>query len=148
MNIKKDPIAIFKDYCRSNKMRYTPEREIVIKEIYRRDGHFDIDELFLRIRSRYPNIKLAKGSIYRTLPHLIASGLIRESLYEEGHACYECTLGYSHHDHIKCIRCGKLFEFYQKEIDEAQERLCKKHNFKMVWHIHLLGGYCKKCQKA
>ena len=141
------PKGIFKEYCKNNGMRYTPEREIIIDEIYCKDGHFDADELFLRIRNRYPKIKLAKGSIYRTLPHLIQAGLIRESLTEESHVCYEHTLGHEHHDHIKCVECGRIFEFYEKEIDKLQKNLCRRRNFKMLWHTHVIGGYCSKCLK-
>lgn len=142
-----NPIDIFKQYCKNNGMRYTPEREVIIAEIYRKDGHFDIDELFLRIRNRYPKIKLAKGSIYRTLPHLIRAGLIRESLTEEGHACYEHILGHEHHDHMKCMGCGRIFEFYENSIDKSQQELCRKRNFKMLWHTHVIGGYCKRCSR-
>lgn len=140
-------INIFKDYCKKHGMRYTPEREEIINEIYREDGHFDIDGLFLRIRNQRPRLKLAKGSIYRTLPHLIGSGLIRESLTDGGRICYEHTLGHDHHDHLKCIGCGKVFEFYEQGIDEKQQELCRKRKFKMVWHTHIIGGYCEKCRK-
>lgn len=140
-------ISIFKDYCKKHGMRYTPEREEIINEIYRKDGHFDIDRLFLRIRNRSPKLKLAKGSIYRTLPHLIHSGLIRESLTDAGRVCYEHTLGHDHHDHLKCIECGRISEFYEKGIDEKQKELCMKRKFRIVWHTHVIGGYCRKCQK-
>lgn len=140
-----NPKAIFKEYCEVNAMRYTPERGLIIDEIYRIDGHFDIDNLFLRIRTRHAKIKLAKGSIYRTLPHLIKAGLIRESYTEEGHSCYEHTVGHAHHDHMKCLKCGKVFEFYAGEIDRIQEAICKRRKFKLIWHMHMLAGYCSKC---
>ena len=140
-----NPKSIFKEYCRKNGMRYTADREIIIDEIYRKDGHFNIDELFLRIRNRDPDIRLARGSIYRTLPHLIRTGLIRESLAEEKHICYEHMLGHEHHDHMKCVACGKIFEFYEKEIDQLQRELCKRRDFNMLWHLHVIGGYCKRC---
>lgn len=142
-----DPKIVFKEYCKKNGMRYTPEREVIIEEIYRRDGHFDIDALFLRIRNKHPGIKLAKGSIYRTLPHFIKAGLIRESFTEEGHTAYEHVLGHSHHDHMKCLKCGKVFEFYEEEIDRIQQEICGKLGFKMLWHVHVIAGYCKKCGK-
>jgi len=144
----KEPKNIFKEYCNKNGMRYTPERVVIIEEIYRNDSHFDVDDLFLRIRNRYPKIKLAKGSIYRNLPHLIKSGLIRESLSDEGRISYEHRLGHDHHDHMKCIKCGKIFEFYEKGIDKAQQKLCKKLKFEMVWHMHVINGYCKKCNRS
>ena len=144
---KKDPKDVFKKYCSKHGMRYTPEREIIIDEIYCKDGHFDIDELFLRIRRKHPNIKLAKGSIYRTIPHLIRAGLIRESLAEDAHISYEHTMGHQHHDHMKCIGCGKIFEFYEEGIDRIQQELCRRRNFKMMRHTHVIDGYCRKCQE-
>lgn len=143
---KKDPKVIFKEYCKTNEMRYTPERDIVIEEIYRKYEHFDIDSLFLRIRKSHPKIKLAKGSIYRTIPHLLKAGLIRLSFTDNGHSCYEKTLGHQHHDHMKCVDCGTVIDFYSKEIDRLQDTICKKLNFKMIWHVHMLGGYCSKCK--
>lgn len=144
---KINPIGIFKEYCKKRKMRYTPEREVIIEEIYRKDGHFDIDNLFLRIRNRHPKLKIAKGSIYRALPHLINAGLIRESYMKESCLYYEHTLGHGHHDHMRCIRCGKVFEFHEKETEKIQKAICKRRNFKMVGHVHVLIGYCEKCQK-
>ncbi|MFC1461997.1 Fur family transcriptional regulator [Verrucomicrobiota bacterium] len=138
--------TIFRQYCRSEGMRYTAERDMIVGEVYRDHGHFDIDTLFLNIRARHPATRLAKGSIYRTLPHLIRAGLVRESLTTDGHLCYEHTLGHAHHDHMKCIGCGEIFEFYDDAIDSTQQELCEKRGFDMVWHIHVLGGYCSKCR--
>ena len=143
----KNPIDIFKHYCKENKLRYTPEREVVIEEIYKKDGHFDIDRLFLLIRRKHTKLKLAKASIYRNIPHLINAGLIRESFYKDGHAYYEHTLGHTHHDHMKCLKCGKIFEFYNTNIDKTQQEICKKRKFRLIDHIHILMGYCQKCKK-
>lgn len=141
-----DPKAIFREYCASHDLRYTPERGMIIDEIYRKDGHFDIDSLFLRIRNRHSETKLAKGSIYRTLPHLVMAGLIRKSLTHEGCACYEHTLGHPHHDHMQCVGCGKIFEFCDEKMDQRQHELCRKRDFEMLWHTHVIGGYCAKCR--
>lgn len=141
-----DPKEIFKRYCRKHDMRYTPEREMIINEIYRKYEHFDIDTLFLGIRNRNPDAKLAKGSIYRMLPHLISSGLIRTSFTEKGHTCYERTVGHKHHDHMKCIGCGEVYDFSSNEIEKIQDRISKRLKFKIVWQMHVLNGYCSKCQ--
>ncbi|MCK5850949.1 MAG: transcriptional repressor [Kiritimatiellae bacterium] len=142
----KDPRVIFKRYCVEHGLRYTRERECIIEEIFRKNDHFDADNLFLSIRNRHPEMKLAKGSIYRTLPHLIAAGLISKSLFDEGCASYEHTLGDKHHDHMRCLKCGKIFEFYNDEIDEAQRKVCEEQGFEMLWHMHVIGGYCRGCR--
>jgi len=140
-------VKVFRQYCKKNSMRNTPERELIIKEIYRVDEHFDVDRLFLRIRKRYSKLKLSKVSIYRALPHLIKAGLICEAFTDSGSICYEHVLGHDHHDHMKCLECGEVIEFYEKGIDEMQQQLCDKLGFEMAWHIHVIGGYCSKCRK-
>jgi len=144
---KRNPKEIFKSYCEKNGMRYTPERDVIIEEIYRKEEHFDIDNLFLRLRNRYTNIRLAKGSIYRTLPHLIKAGLLRLSFTDQGHMCYERTIGHKHHDHMKCLGCGLVLEFLCQEIEDLQESMAKKLKFKIIWQLHVLSGYCEKCLK-
>lgn len=140
-----NPKERFKQYCKENSLRHTPEREVIVHEIYKQEGHFDTDHLFLQIRNKHPKLKLAKASIYRNIPHLINAGLIRESFQKDGHTYYEHTLGHSHHDHMRCLSCGKISEFYSKIIDKAQLSICTKHNFTLVDHIHILLGYCDKC---
>jgi len=142
-----DPKEIFKEYCKKNELRYTPERGVVIDEIYEKDGHFDIDKIFLQIRNRHPNLKLAKASIYRNIPHLIKAGLIRESFHKDGHTFYEHILGHSHHDHMRCLKCGMVFEFYSDPIDKAQQSICKRRKFNLIDHVHILLGFCEKCNK-
>lgn len=141
-----NPIGVFKEYCKKKEMRYTPEREVILAEIYRKDGHFDADDLFLRIRNRFPKLKVAKGSIYRTLPHLISAGLVRESYMKGSRSYYEHTLGHAHHDHMRCIDCGEVSEFHVKEAEEIQEAICEQRNFKLIRHIHILIGHCEKCR--
>ena len=141
------PVKAFRQYCKENKMRNTPERELIIKEIYRVDEHFDVDRLFLRIRNRYPKLKLSKVSIYRALPHLIKAGLICEVFSDSGAICYEHVLGHDHHDHMKCLTCGAVIELYEKKIDEMQQKICDRLDFEIVRHIHVIEGYCKKCRK-
>jgi len=141
------PTEIFRRYCKANGMRFTPERQVIIEEAYRKDAHFDIESLFARIHQRHPNLKLAKASVYRTIPHLVQAGLVRESYLDSGRVCYEHILGHTHHDHMKCLRCGKVREFCDSKIDEAEQKISRGENFKVVRHMHVLFGYCAACQE-
>ena len=145
--MRKTAVDIFRDYCRNRGLRVTAGREIIIDEIFKETGHFNVESLFARIRENNPETKLARGSIYRTLPFLIDAGLIRESLPNKKGICYEKTLGCAHHDHLKCMNCGRVFEFYSRQIDAAQKEICRKYGFEMHWHMHLIGGYCRTCRK-
>ena len=71
-----DAIQKFREYIKEKGMRNTPERETIIEEIFAIHDHFDVDELFLRLRNKKKRI--SKASLYRTIPLLIDSGLIKE----------------------------------------------------------------------
>ncbi|MBW2645333.1 MAG: transcriptional repressor [Deltaproteobacteria bacterium] len=105
--------------------------------------HFDVDELFLRMRDQ--KSKIAKASIYRAIPLLIESGLIKEAFFEDGHLHYEPIYGHSHHCHLRCICCGKVVEFVEEEMDNIVDRLSKKHNFNILDHRLDFTGYCSEC---
>jgi len=127
-------------------MRYTFERETIIKEIYHSNGHFNIDDLFLRIRSHNPSCRIAKTSIYRSVPHFLDAGLLRESIANAGQVIYERTLGHFDHDHFRCISCGKIVEFSSPKLALTQRKICKEKNFTVLWRTNVVNGYCQDCR--
>jgi len=137
--------SVFRQYCSRKKMRYTSEREMIIQEIYSSDGHFNVDHLFLKIRKRNPLSKIAKTSIYRSIPYFLDAGILRESIAEAGQVIYERTLGHFDHDHFRCVGCGKLVEFYSQELEAAQKKICQKEKFKVLWRTNVINGYCPEC---
>ena len=76
-------LQVLRDYLRNRGLRRTPEREQVLQEIFEIHGHFDVDELYLRLRSK--GSKVSKASIYRTIPLFIDCALIREVDFSDGH---------------------------------------------------------------
>ena len=138
-------ISLFRRYCVQKRMRYTPEREMIIQEIYTSEGHFNVDQLFSRIHRRNSRTKIAKTSIYRSIPYFLNAGLLRESIAEAGQVIYERTLGQFEHDHFRCVGCGKLVEFYSRELEAAQKKICEKENFKVLWRTNVINGYCPGC---
>ena len=143
-----DAKNIFKEYLKNKNLRNTPERDVILEEVYAKDGHFDVDELFIRLRKNYPKKRISKASIYRNIPLFIKAGLVRESVTDGSRTLYEHVLGHAHHDHMNCVECGKITEFYDEKIDNIQEKLCKKNEFEILWHAHVIYGICKKCSKG
>jgi Fur family ferric uptake transcriptional regulator len=138
-----DEIGIFRSFIRRRGLRNTPEREEIITEIFASQDHFDVDELYLRLRSR--GSRVSKASIYRNIPLIMECGLIKEVWHEDGHMHYEPVYGYSHHCHLRCLKCGKVIEFVEKELKEIEKRLGHKHNFQIVDHRLDVIGYCSEC---
>jgi Fur family ferric uptake transcriptional regulator len=138
-----DAIQKFRGYIKEKRLRNTPERETIIEEIFSIHEHFDVDELFLRLRNKRKRI--SKASIYRIIPLLIDSGLIKEIYFEDGHLHYEHIYGHKHHCHLQCICCGRIIEFADDEIGTIQNQIGKKYDFAITAHRFELSGYCPQC---
>ncbi|MEK6690287.1 MAG: transcriptional repressor [Nitrospirota bacterium] len=136
--------TIFKEFLQKKGLKLTREREAILKEIFSFHGHFDPEELHIRLRKKGSSI--SKASIYRTVPLLIESGLLEEVIKVDKHAHYEHTYGHNHHDHMICITCGRVVEFHSQELEELQKRLCKDYGFRGISHTLEIRGYCRKCR--
>ena len=122
----------FKTYLRSKGLKFTPQRRLILGKVFTTHDHFEADDLVMAFRRE--GKRLSRASIYRTLPLLVRSGLIREVQFGENHAHYEHTLGHEHHDHLICVRCGKVVEFCEESIEELQDTVCEKHGFRAQSH--------------
>ena len=140
-----DELDFFRSYIKEIGLRNTPEREVIIQEIFSTHDHFDVESLYLRLRSKKNNI--SKASIYRTIPLLIHSGLIREVYFEDGHMHYEHIYGHEHHCHFRCLGCKEVIDFKQDDVRYIQEKFSNRYGFEVTGHKLELFGYCNKCLK-
>ena len=138
-------IDLFRSFIKKKGLRNTPEREEIISEIFSTHDHFDIDELYLRLRNK--GSKISKASIYRNIPLIMECGLIKEVWLENGHMHYEYIYGHGHHCHLRCVRCGKVIEFVEKFLEEVESRLGKENDFQIIDHRLDIIGYCSDCRK-
>ncbi|MBT3216905.1 MAG: transcriptional repressor [Candidatus Marinimicrobia bacterium] len=125
-------------------LRYTSQRQAIWDEICSSDEHRDVEELFISIRQA--GIKVSRATVYRTIDVLVKNNLVRKLDLGDGRSLYEHKIDPTHHDHLVCIRCGRIEEFMMEEIESLQDRIAKKHNFKLIRHIHQLFGICSECR--
>jgi len=138
-------IDLFRSFISKKGLRNTPEREAIISEIFSYHDHFDVDELYLRLRQK--GSKISKASIYRNIPLIMECGLIKEVWLENGHMHYEHIYGHKHHCHMRCIRCGKVIEFVEKALEEIERRLSKENDFQVIDRRMDITGYCSDCKR-
>lgn len=134
----------FIEYLRAKGLKFTKERQLIAKELLSSRGHFDLDEFYVGLKKK--GLKVSKASVYRTLPLLLESGLIKQVEKTDKHAHYELVYGSSHHDHMLCVSCGKVIEFYSKPLERLQDRLCEAEGFESISHTLEIMGYCSKCR--
>ena len=139
-------LQVLRDYLRRRGLRRTPEREQILREIFQTPGHFDVDELYLKLRTK--GVKVSKASIYRALPLFIDCGLIREVDFSQGHWHYEPIYGQAHHSHLLCLGCGKTVEFAGPGLKALEKRLARDYGFRIKGHQLKVQGYCAACRQA
>jgi Fur family ferric uptake transcriptional regulator len=135
--------SIFRLYLQKQGMRFTPERHSILKEISSRSSHFEVEDLVQQLRSK--GEKVSTASVYRTIPLLIDAGIIIKNPCDQMQARLEPVLGHEHHDHLVCIKCKKIVEFRDDEIEKLQETVAKNHGFLMEGHRLVISGYCSNC---
>lgn len=135
----------FKEYLAENGLKFTPERKTVLRTVFSSHTHFDIETLYERLHNKGENI--SRATIYRTLPLLVESGLVRETLRCQDKVSYEHIFGHEHHDHMICIKCGKVIEFKDNRIKKLRNSISSKNNFQPEEHRFGIRGYCEKCRR-
>lgn len=131
-------------YLSDRNLRCTAQREVIVRQVLALNEHFDADDLHERLRGKGRGV--SRATVYRTLQHLQKCGLIREVLRCEGRAKYEQTVG--HHDHMVCVRCGRIVEFRDEQIEELVTKLCERRGFKPSEHRLGVKGVCSECQEG
>jgi Fur family ferric uptake transcriptional regulator len=137
-------IEQFRGYLRSRRLRLTPERMELLRAVLRSPAHFDADDLVAAMQKK--GRRISRATIYRTLSLLEQSGILRKSLFGQDRGFYEPTIGHGHHDHIVCVSCGHIEEFYEKRLEQLQEQVLRDLGFEPLNHVHELFGVCPKCQ--
>ncbi len=140
-----DPTEFFTQYLKRNKYRITPERFEILETVLHCDGHFDADELFLRMKNA--GSKVSRATVYNTLDKLTDCGIVGRYRFGERLARYEIMFGTEHHHHIICSSCGKIEEFVDKRVERFAREAAVTLNYgfdNTVLHIY---GICLDCQK-
>jgi len=136
----------FLTYLKEKGLKWTPEREEIVQEAFSIEGHFEADDLAYQLRKK--GTRTSKASVYRTLPLLVEAGLIREVMYgvpPRHH--YEHIHDEKEHDHMICLKCGKVLEFEDNSLRERERKICKRRGFLPQKFLIEIFGYCKRCQK-
>ncbi len=134
----------FKKYLKEKGLRYTRQREDVLRKILETKGHFEIEDIVLDFKKQ--NLDVSRSTVYRTLNILKELGIVNEVIKYKNKTLYEVALK-EHHDHLVCEKCGKIIEFHSEAIEELQNKICKDYNFKPTFHRLEIYGICEACQK-
>ena len=135
----------FKALLKENTLKFTKQRELVLKFLYENDGHFTPEDIYTLLKQENPEINIGIATVYRTLSLLETSQIASSISFGVQGKKYELGLK-KHHDHLICTKCGDIIEFFDEIIEQRQEAIATKFNFKMTDHTMKIVGLCENCQ--
>ncbi len=144
MSVPKEFEERFQTLLEDQGLKVTYERRTIFQEVCHIKDHFDADSLYERFKIK--GMRISRDTVYRTIPLLLESGVIQKSVGEGKREFFERVPAKGHHDHMVCVRCGKIIEFTCDEIERLQEKVCEDYGFQLIFHDHRLFGACKDCQ--
>ncbi|MGS0741172.1 ferric iron uptake transcriptional regulator [Glaciimonas sp. GG7] len=106
--------------------------------------HLSAEDVYKILLSE--NLDVGLATVYRVLTQFEQAGLLQRNHFETGKAVFELNEG-SHHDHLVCLVCGLVEEFYDEEIENRQKAVAAEHGFEIADHALALYGHCRKCAK-
>lgn len=140
----KKELEAYKNYIKENNIKQSKPREKILKKFLETEKHITITELYELIKKEYPDIGIA--TVYRAMKVICDSGLAEEIDIGDGTKRFEHKFEHKHHDHLVCIKCGKIIEFENESIEALQKEICKEYNFTIVNHKLQIFGYCSNCK--
>lgn len=145
VDVAVSPVDKFREYLTTQGKRLTPERQIIVEEVFSSHEHFDAEQLIVRVSQRKDRV--SRSTVYRALQWLEEAGLLRKVARSEGRDLYEHDYGYPQHDHMICGKCGTLIEFYNDAISSLLEEITASYGFRMTGHRLEVYGTCAECSR-
>lgn len=112
-----------------------------ILELFQRgpDRHLSAEDVHRLLREDSADVAL--GTVYRVLAQFEQAGLLKRSHFEADRAVFELDEG-GHHDHLVCMDCGRVEEFFDEEIERRQHEIAAARGFQLRDHALSLHGHC------
>jgi Fur family ferric uptake transcriptional regulator len=85
------------------------------------------------------------ATVYRVLTQFESAGLVARHHFEGGHSVFELAEG-DHHDHLLCVKCGKVVEFVDETIEARQRVIADQAGFEITDHYLYIYGVCPACR--
>lgn len=130
--------AIFRRYLHRTKLKFTPERALILDAVLGRPGLFQAEILADYLRKSGHHV--SRATVYRTLSHLQDAGILRQVFFDNKQSFFEVIAGRKANDYLICVATGRVIEFTSERMRQLRDEICREHGYEPVSHqLHIYG---------
>src|SRR5579872_3126965 len=136
----------FMDFLEGKHLRLTSQRRTIIDTAFSTSQHFTAEQLLAWSKRRDKSV--SRATVYRTLPLLTESGLVREMDFGKDYKFYDPNYAeHPNHNHIICNDCEKIVEFESDKIEKLESEISRKLGFSVKTQRLQITGSCEELKK-
>lgn len=130
--------AVFRRYLHGQKLKFTPERAMILDAVLRKQGLFEAEGLATDLKAL--GHRVSRATVYRTLAHLQDAGIAKQVFFDNKQSYYEVIAGRQAYDYLICVATGKVIEFNSEKLRKLRDEICEEHGFDPLSHqFHIFG---------
>src|SRR3954469_10272722 len=136
----------FMHFLADKNLRITSQRQAIVDTVFSTDKHFTAEQLLEW--SRQKDKSVSRATVYRTLPLLTESGLVREMDFGKDYKFYDPNYAdHPNHNHIICHDCDKIVEFESDKIAAIEDEISQKLGFVVKAQRLQITGACEELKR-
>ncbi len=137
--------AVFRKYLHGLKLKFTPERAMILDGSLRKEGLFEAETLVSDLKTL--GQRVSRATVYRTLNHLQDAGIIKQVFFDNRQSYFEVIAGRTTHDYLICVESGEVIEFNSEKLKKLRDEICREHGYDPLSHQFHIFGLSPKAQK-
>jgi Fur family ferric uptake transcriptional regulator len=130
--------AIFRKYLHAQRLKFTPERAMILDAALRKEGLFEPEQLVADLQAM--GHRVSRATVYRTLNHLQDAGILKQVFFDNKQSYYEVIAGRQVNDYLICVVTGKVVEFNSDKLRQLRDEICRQHGFEPLSHRFQIFG--------
>ena len=136
----------FMRFLAHKNLRVTSQRQAIVDTVFGTDKHFTAEQLLEWSRRRDKSV--SRATVYRTLPLLTESGLVREMDFGKDYKFYDPNYAdHPNHNHIICNDCERIVEFESDQIEKLENEITRQLGFSLKTQRLQITGTCEELKK-